>query len=1364
MPEQYERIFYDPPCFPTGMRYKPKYLYGLPYGVTCFAYTDHLHGKSAIYYPNRDKGVVEITLMKEGQEALVKKRFHIDYTTWYKQDLGYIEAVDMSFGYDYQRLFVLYKQNLSNGKTYRSWLSMYDTNMPHDCLVGDPFGIPLYGFIRDDVHLHPFVPDNLKTILDYIKVCGLTGKLINRPELRRLFNIMSAHDKLFVTLPVLFMPRRMPWDKEESRWIPEDARCLYQVLFMFDETAGTFESAAIIGAISTWNEDWRTPYPDIVPRMPFKHGMSIMDDQVLWRLSDLRVFPKEWYEDGETKEDNPNVWYMKTMWDAAKLPDRYWQPLQMETIYIDDLINAMREHGTAYLRPLVLRGQQYYCQSPLASDLYPKVAADWSGQRVMASYDHSILEYGVKYHNFKRKIITDITVKAIEHIEEVPFHLDFQPSGKEYEFKLPPGKYTLKMRGADGGPLTVEDKVTKYGGVAATLESHFEITREMQGTATVGYAGSCPQAGQIGGGNGGDLVPPPPEPQAPRFDDILKNGEARTFDQYKGSQYFFRVPKGVKNLKLVLDNICENHNISLQVFKPDGTLLTGTPHTGKDQNLWACSLYDHDGYKADPYYGGTPYPTTNPKEITQRCLTEANGFDLGASFDDSKVNGTGQPVFKKSSSGLQTFDVGGETIRWTGSKYGHRVSRFDHSKGVDASQQYQWWPDVDQGASLSETLEMDEVSQDLIFGYVGFHTVTMTATWDADSLPPPPEPPEAEKTMHGGGGGGLTSLLLMGTPIAVAGSGGGAGSESAQSTASPGDTTGGHGGGVEGLYGLLNSMDQNAGGTQTSGWQMFRGQSATGSMCPAGGGGAGFYGGVTTVTEGQTFAGGGGGGSSFVLGADGYNPDMFTLMNYTLENYTVTPGSGSAGSAPQNGYIEIDGVYYKKTYTYEPIYQFCDHELGDFYYQCAGFFVTPEKSTLPPDLPPELKPWVHPTCPSPDPITIPGEPPLPIPLPKYDVPPPSVPPKRALDIIFLADMSASMDSYVRTIGASMKDFVKEMEKRGYTDNKYGFGVYNDMVLKAAVTESPNYMTKSGDKLAGAFKNARDLAGRAGAIESGSLAMRAVFNTVKPELRNPDGVGGAYKATYFIMITDEPSDDDDPTSGGYNWSNTDKAREAQSKWLKECKDRDISVHWIVPEDDTRGLGDPGTVMRKYIDETQGSLIKEMKRTHWWGKKAAIKIADAIETTDDSTGGKKFNAYSDWLFKYPGDPPDPNLALGIIRFDSHPPFKTPAPEKQPKIPGYTVFHTFALENLSCNTWLNEVYLKATDKNIKLGLLSQFDPNDQYPIKKPDKDRLDWEDIRPHSEVLFTVYADIPSGPPLLEGLDFGYYQEMRNSDNS
>ena len=1361
MPEQYDHIYYDPPCFPTGMRYKPRYLYGLPYGVTCFAYTDHMHGKSAIYYPIRDRGVVEITMMKEGQEALVKKRFHIDHTTWYKKDLGDIEAMDMSFGYDYQRLFILYKQNLSNGKTYRSWLSMYDTNMPHDCLVGNPFGIPLYGFIRDDVHLHPFVPDNLGTVLDYIKLCGLTGKLINRPELSRLFSIMSAHDKLFVTLPVLFMPRRMPWDEEESRWLPEDARCLYQVLFMFDETAGTFESAAIIGAISTWKEDWQTPLPDIVPKMPFKHGMSIMDDQVLWRLSDLRVFPKEWYEDGETKEDNPNVWYVKTMWDAANMPDRYWQPLQMETIYIDDLIAEMKKHGTAYLKPLLLRGRPYYCQSPVASDLYHKVVADWSGQRVMASWDHSILEYGVKYHNFKRKIITDITIKETEHIEEVPVSLSFAPGSTEQPIELKAGKYKLRMRGADGGPLSVGGNLEKFGGVAASLECEFELEKDMKGTVTVGIAGGTPTAG-FGGGVGGKQIPPPPEPRPPRFDDILPNGEGVVFDQYKGSQYFFHVPKGVKNLRLRLDRICQNHNISLQVFKPDGTLLTGTPHKGSDQNLWACSLYDHDGYKADPYYGGTPYPTTNPKEITQRCLTEANGFAPGASFDDSKVNGTGQPVFKKSSSGLQTFDVGGETIRWTGSKYGHRVSRFDHSKGVDASQQYQWWPDVDQGASLSETLEMDEVGQDLIFGYVGFHTVTMTATWDKDSLPKPKEE-DVPKEIIGGGGGGLTSLSLMGTPVAIAGSGGGAGFEDPNSSASSGNTTGGCGGDLQGGSGLLNTVEVNTGGTQTAGWQMSQGQAVKSDLCPAGGGGAGFYGGQATDIPGTLFPGGGGGGSSFILGATGYNSTLFTLPNYKLTSHSVRKGSGSAGATPKDGYVEITGVYYKKTYTYEPIYQFCDHELGDFYYQCAGYFVTPEKMAIPPELPPEIQPWIVPDCPSPDHIVAPGVPPYPVPPPEFEIKPPEEP-KRTLDIIFLADMSASMDSFVATIGAAMEDFVQEMNSRGYTQNQYAFGVYNDKTFTAVVADSPKYFTTSGSKLADAFKQARRVAGRAGSMEPGSLAMEHVFNQVSTELRNPNGTGGEYKGTYFIMITDEDSDDDDPDAAGYKFNSTPIAKAAQARWLAECKARDISVHWVIPKGNPRNLARPGSVMRQYIDETDGSLIEEMEYNPGWGTRAATRIADAIEHTDNPIEPPKDTSYADWLFKYPGDPPEPKLSLGVILFAQHTAFKTPAPEKKPIIPGYNVYHTFALENLSCNTWLKEVYLSSTKKPIKLGLLSQFNPNDQYPIKKPDKDRLEWADIRPHSEVIFTVYADLPNGPPLLEGLDFGYYQEMRDHDNS
>ena len=190
----------------------------------------------------------------------------------------------------------------------------------------------------------------------------------------------------------------------------------------------------------------------------------------------------------------------------------------------------------------------------------------------------------------------------------------------------------------------------------------------------------------------------------------------------------------------------------------------------------------------------------------------------------------------------------------------------------------------------------------------------------------------------------------MGTPIAIASSGGGAGFEDPNGSTSPGNSTGGFGGGLNGGDGLCNAVGVNNGGTQTSGWQLFQGQSISSDLCPGGGGGAGFYGGLATDVYGTLYPGGGGGGSSFVLGAQGYNSTLFNLPDYKLEKFKVMPGSGSAVN-PEDGWVKIDGVYYEKTYTYEPIYQFCDHELGDFYYQCAGYFVTPEKTALPPELP-----------------------------------------------------------------------------------------------------------------------------------------------------------------------------------------------------------------------------------------------------------------------------------------------------------------------------------------------------------------------------------------------------------------------------
>ena len=97
-------------------------------------------------------------------------------------------------------------------------------------------------------------------------------------------------------------------------------------------------------------------------------------------------------------------------------------------------------------------------------------------------------------------------------------------------------------------------------------------------------------------------------------------------------------------------------------------------------------------------------------------------------------------------------------------------------------------------------------------------------------------------------------------------------------------------------------------------------------------------------------------------------------------------------------------------------------------------------------------------------------------------------------------------------------------------------------------------------------------------------------------------------------------------------------------------------------------------------------------------------------------------------------------------------------RPRVPGYTLYHTFAIENLACSGHMCDVKLRSKSPDLKLGLLSEYDPDAEYPILPPDKDELTWDDIPPHSEVLFNIYTEL-KGCALQDLIEFEYHLEWR-----
>lgn len=1395
-------INYPAPCYPFGLRYHPTHTYTFPYKVQAFAYTDRLHGKSAIYYPDRDKtGVIEITSFKEGSTlAPVKKRFHIDHSTWYESDLGDVVAVDMAFGYDYQRLYVLFKQNLSNGKTYRAWLSMYDTNKPSDTLFDHSWGIPMYGFITDMVHLHPFAPENLETVIDYIKVCGMTGDLIQRPELDHTFNLLCAHDKIFVTLPVLFKPRTMPWDKE-TEWTAMDARCLYQVLFMFDETAATFNAAAVIGAVSTWPEGWETPIQDIFPRQPLKTRMFFMDDCVGWQLSSLRVFPKEWYTDRATRFNNYNIWYLKGEWDAANMVDHYWQPLTTEAVHIDDLIGTLTATGSTFLKPISFRAQQYYGQTPLVSDLYYKAASDWSFQRVYGSVDRYIQEYEVKYHNFKRKILTGFDVDTTEvrtdyPLEKQEFHvlpgagLDLADHMQTLELRQ--GHYRVEMRGADGGPsryVEGSDPETfpSSGGAGASVSFEFDISSTSQAQIYVGQAGQVRVGGVCGGGNAGTYPADPVDPNViPAIDGFLVNRGLKSGNpSVVGDCKLLRVPAGYKHIRLVLAHVCPNHGITLVALNLNGYLLVGAPATRYPSQYTNWPYRDIVRASSptkppkDPSWGAAwsspgnefvygmgsdsvgneycnawyPYlymkysPTSSFLDPTTQAPDLPPSADLISeilkaqfpgtipstfSFNDRIVNGNGSeapyvipttstaiPASPYTLGSLPSYLVGGETIEWSGSVKGSNIIR----------------PGVPNG-QVWEEMYIDEAKNDILIGLVGLHQWTMYAEWD------PPEPPPPNADVMGGGGGGFTGFFLDGIPLGIAGAGGGAGITGSDIQAS-GQANGGSGGGVSGGWGQLGNADTQAPGTQSTGYGLYKGQDAAADENASGGGGAGLYGGTASRSTGARFGSGGGGGSSFVLGEAGYSTS-YAYPDVTISNAKVMPGSGTPGTNPQDGWVTIEGSYYEISHQYKPIYSFLDHELGDFYYQCAGKFITPDRMPVPPAPPPtpDIFVWKDGGCVQPDPIRDPGVPVTPIAYFEYTPPTPPIP---DLDIMFLADMTGSMDMLVSTVGSSMKSFVDKMKTKGYINTQYAFGVFNDNNIRHIPMTSGAVFTKDGQELQDAFSRARPAAGIAGGLEKGGQAILDMYNVARPTMINPNGSPGQpNKLVHFVMITDEPCADSGAT--------------VDANAISLLTTLNAGIHWIVPTGNGRYLASTSFI-KGTVDAVNGSVIPVMQGGSSWGDEAAERIIQSIESTievvEDDT------KYQDWAHAFPGLPTLDLSAPAGTTFRKHTAFKQDAPglEERPVVPGYTVYHTFAIENLACHAYMVDVHLRSRSDKLKLGYLSDYNPNRADPILPPNRDEVSWDEIPPHSEALFTIYTEL-DGCNIEDLLEFRYYLELRD----
>lgn len=1148
---------------PATLRYHPIHTYQAPYPMTSVTCTDRLHKKIAVYFPIRDQAsCIEIRRTGDGVNT-GGKRIYVDHSFWYQHSPNPVELMDMSFGYDYQRLYVLYKQSVdsvpvdegeelwSNSKHYRAWITMYNTNLPDGTITDSRVSIPLYGFIKSDQHIHPYRPTSIDTVLGYMRITGLTGELIDKPELAPTFNILSAHDKLFATIPCLFRPVT-PQDGGDDPWWwrPRDARLLCQLLYMFDETYSTFNNVAVIGAVSPWLENWQTPLPDIEPKYPLKLRMNLNDEMVLWTLADLRRHPTEYYDPNPTKDKYPDMLYLPNSWDGTDLPDRFWQPLTLEAVKIDDLINTMNTASQAFEKPVSFRGTQVYVHNPANTDMYSDSDFTWEGQRVFGTRDHFLYEDRVVYHNFRRQILTGIgpvTRLVPGGIKQKFPEREFNPitiwDGELNLFPfsqpvtLEPGKYHAYLRGADGAPAVDGDNGAVYssGGQGATVQIDFTVTEPVNLDVYAGGRGTSYEGGQVNGGNGGSYV----------VDSDLKDSIWNTIPdvrQLKKSQrytvpiggfgLFFKIPAGATNVKLKITDPCGVHNASFQTFHTDGTMLTGTLLAGTD-NLWSW------------FQGGGS--ASEGKSTARMREVYGDALPLDFVIDDSEANeGLGQQSY---TANPKTFHVDGETIKWTG----------NIKKGSPYN-----------GGGVGEELLIQRAYADIIVGVLSSHDFMLSIEYDLadwDSSTP------YFASVLAGGGGGLTGIFLGTLPIAVAGSGGGGGnpidllSVTLDESSIVTEVNGGHGGSLEAGYGTLYSSKIQRGGSQSNGYKPFIGQSALQDKCGAGGGGAGYYGGTASQVQGPTGSGGGG-GSSFILGASGYGTHP-SIDSIQITSYTVTPGQTPPWSNPKDGQVIISGYSDKPKLETVTDYQFIAHDVGDMYYQCS----TAADMNL---------------------------------SPSY----------YALNVIILNDCTTSMSELIWTLSGAMSALVAGVAASDYNEVQYAaVGYANDQII-VDTTGSPSYFTQSEDVLRSRMQHISELV---------KDRTDNYWTDDWPPQRNPnipfgtndaeswaDAIIQSYNLLQsslltgnimFVIVTDDINSWDNPVY---------KADQAKTI----CTANNGSVTWVLPvnygpkaEGETEGdYYSPESLA--ITTETGGSFIKGMVvGSSDWGGTVAQKIVEA-----------------------------------------------------------------------------------------------------------------------------------------------------------
>lgn len=232
----------------------------------------------------------------------------------------------------------------------------------------------------------------------------------------------------------------------------------------------------------------------------------------------------------------------------------------------------------------------------------------------------------------------------------------------------------------------------------------------------------------------------------------------------------------IDNTKLACLFFCRSHNASIQVFHMNGKLLTGTPLTN-----WDTCIGIDDFAECNGYVGGmfSPQVTPSGEAVWRKCgiwaewysavtalesassaqsLPNASNtllptgtvvtaaeisaklqnhypavFPSSFTFDDSAVNGNQSEVLKVDDSTVQTFNVAGESIKWTGNIGGatglgavdHRAQElgrytiaYSGTTGL-----------ITHTSSPYEVLDIAEAQEDLIIGFLSSDGVAGWGRW-----------------------------------------------------------------------------------------------------------------------------------------------------------------------------------------------------------------------------------------------------------------------------------------------------------------------------------------------------------------------------------------------------------------------------------------------------------------------------------------------------------------------------------------------------------------------------------------------------------------------------------------------------------